>query len=27
VDDGVAGLRFIEAMLTSSAAGGQWREI
>ncbi|HVE07883.1 MAG TPA: Gfo/Idh/MocA family oxidoreductase [Paraburkholderia sp.] len=27
VDDGVAGLRFIEAMLASSAAGGQWRDI
>ncbi len=27
VDDGVAGLRFIDAMLASSAADGQWREI
>ncbi|WGS50665.1 Gfo/Idh/MocA family oxidoreductase [Paraburkholderia sp. D15] len=27
VDDGVAGLRFIDAMLASSAANGQWREI
>jgi predicted dehydrogenase len=27
VDDGVAGLRFVETMLASSAAGGQWREI
>jgi len=27
VEDGVAGLRFIDAMLTSSAADGQWREI
>ncbi|GAB2920390.1 Gfo/Idh/MocA family oxidoreductase [Paraburkholderia jirisanensis] len=27
VDDGVAGLRFVEAMLASSAAGGQWREV
>ncbi|MFL6638333.1 MAG: Gfo/Idh/MocA family protein [Paraburkholderia graminis] len=27
VDDGVAGLRFIDAVLASSAADGQWREI
>ncbi|WP_433694927.1 Gfo/Idh/MocA family protein [Paraburkholderia phenoliruptrix] len=27
VDDGVAGLRFIDAVLASSAANGQWREI
>jgi predicted dehydrogenase len=27
VEDGVAGLRFIDAMLASSAADGQWREI
>jgi predicted dehydrogenase len=27
VDDGVAGLRFIDAVLASSAAHGQWREI
>jgi predicted dehydrogenase len=27
VDDGVEGLRFIDAMLASSAAGGQWRQI
>ncbi|MBN3806006.1 Gfo/Idh/MocA family oxidoreductase [Paraburkholderia sp. Ac-20336] len=27
VDDGVAGLRFIEAVLASSAADGQWQEI
>jgi predicted dehydrogenase len=27
VDDGVAGLRFIDAVLASSAAGAQWREI
>jgi hypothetical protein len=27
VEDGVSGLRFIEAMLASSAADGQWREI
>ncbi|WP_459709321.1 Gfo/Idh/MocA family protein [Paraburkholderia sp. 2C] len=27
VDDGVEGLRFIDAVLASSAAGGQWREI
>jgi hypothetical protein len=27
VEDGVAGLRFIDAMLESSAADGQWREI
>jgi predicted dehydrogenase len=27
VDDGVEGLRFIEAMLASSAAGGVWRDI
>jgi predicted dehydrogenase len=27
VEDGVAGLRFIDAVLASSAADGQWREI
>ncbi|HZZ01399.1 Gfo/Idh/MocA family oxidoreductase [Paraburkholderia sp.] len=27
VDDGVAGLRFIEAVLASSAVDGQWRDI
>jgi hypothetical protein len=27
VDDGVAGLRFIEAVLASSAANGEWREV
>ncbi|CAB4050385.1 Gfo/Idh/MocA family protein [Paraburkholderia phenoliruptrix] len=27
VEDGVAGLRFIDAVLASSAANGQWREI
>jgi predicted dehydrogenase len=27
VDDGMEGLRFIEAMLASSAAGGVWRDI
>jgi hypothetical protein len=27
VDDGVAGLRFINAVLASSAADGQWRAI
>ena len=27
VEDGVSGLRFIEAMLASSAADGQWREL
>jgi hypothetical protein len=27
VDDGVDGLRFIDAVLASSAADGQWREI
>ncbi|KAE8755492.1 MULTISPECIES: Gfo/Idh/MocA family protein [Paraburkholderia] len=27
VDDGVAGLRFIDAVLASSAADGQWQEI
>jgi predicted dehydrogenase len=27
VEDGVEGLRFIDAMLASSAAGGQWRQI
>jgi predicted dehydrogenase len=27
VDDGVAGLRFIDAVLASSAADGQWREV
>ncbi|MDR6422597.1 putative dehydrogenase [Paraburkholderia phenoliruptrix] len=27
VDDGVAGLRFIDAVLASSAANGQWRDI
>jgi predicted dehydrogenase len=27
VEDGVAGLRFIDAMLASSAVDGQWREI
>ncbi|MDQ7979592.1 Gfo/Idh/MocA family oxidoreductase [Paraburkholderia sp. SARCC-3016] len=27
VGDGVEGLRFIDAMLASSAAGGQWRQI
>jgi hypothetical protein len=27
VDDGVAGLRFIEAVLASSAADGAWRAL
>jgi predicted dehydrogenase len=27
VDDGVAGLRFIDAVLASSAADGQWRDV